>query len=120
MWCGELRRESARALRAAAVALLASGALAATACSDDVPTTIAPDGLGGGPDGAGGASPSNDAGPSPWATRDAANRDDAGGSGFGGFGGFGGPGNDAGRPDPAQFNCPDVPTAYVLEYADPY
>src|SRR5262245_48088211 len=64
--------------------------------------------------GAGGASGFPDAGfdsVSPWADRDGMPFETGGGMDASG---------DGGKPDPSQFNCPEVPTAYVLEYADPF
>jgi 3',5'-cyclic AMP phosphodiesterase CpdA len=84
---------------------------AAAGCNDDGPSVVvAPGGLGGS-----GYQP-GDSGTSPWANRDAAGSLDTGPGGQAGQGGAA----DGGRPDPAQFNCPEVPTAYVMEYADPY
>ncbi|HET6150347.1 MAG TPA: metallophosphoesterase, partial [Polyangia bacterium] len=82
-----------------------AGALAG--CGDDVPASVAPGGLGGS------GYQENDSGTSPWAHRDGSAALDANP-------GVGGHDDDAGRPDAAQFNCPEVPTAYVMEYADPY
>src|SRR5262249_36969178 len=88
----------------AVLAALCCGAVAlASACTDEVPgpATAVDSGYGNG---------AAD-GQSPWANRE------------------GGPGFDTGpaveddggaTPDPSMFNCPDVPTAYVLEYTDPY
>ena len=88
--------------RCAAACLVA----ALAGCGEDGPTSI--DGQGGS-----GYQP-GDSGTSPWANRDAAGvLDSDPGGGQGGTG-------DGGRPDPAQFNCPEIPTAYVMEYADPY
>lgn len=53
-----------------------------------------------------------DRGTSPWADRDVGEFGDAGGGVTDGA-------SDS-TVDAAQFNCPDVPTAYVLEYADPH
>jgi hypothetical protein len=79
-------------------------------CSDDVPAANGPGGLGGS------GFQTGDASMSPWAGRDANDPNGPPGDGLGGTTGA----DDGGLPDPAQFNCPDVPTAYVMEYADPY
>jgi hypothetical protein len=92
-----------------ALALLAALAAAApAACGDDKGIRQMPgmDGSGFGDGGSGGQSP--------WANRDGALDDgQAGGTG-------GGITADAAPTDPAVFNCPEVPTAYVLDYLDPF
>jgi 3',5'-cyclic AMP phosphodiesterase CpdA len=86
--------------------------LAAAGCQDDAgdpagATVPPPGGSGGGFGGTGGTS-----GMSPWAGRDAATFDFAtrtdGGQ------------DDTPDADPASFNCPEVPTAYLLAFADPF
>ncbi len=95
-------------LIASALGVCLSGALGG--CDDMPPTTTGEPGLGGS------GFSSDDAGNSPWAMRDSASALDSVTSGSGGSGG----GDDAGRADAAIYNCPEVPTAYVMEYADPY
>ena len=65
-----------------------------------------PGGSGGGFGGTGGTS-----GMSPWAGRDAATFD---------FAARADSGDDSPDADPASFNCPEVPTAYLLSFADPF
>ncbi|MBC8133583.1 MAG: hypothetical protein H7X95_11430, partial [Deltaproteobacteria bacterium] len=90
-----------------AAASLALGVLCATALGCD-------DGLPLGNEGTGGRlGTGGNGGDSPWAHKDAAPFGD--GSGAGNADAF-----DDTNVDAAQFNCPEVPTAYVLEYADPF
>ena len=90
--------------------MAALGLLLAAGCHDD---SGSPDGVtfppgpagGGGGFGTGGTS-----GMSPWAGRDGGSLDFAARADA----------TDTPDVDPASFNCPEVPTAYLLSFADPY
>lgn len=102
-------RSPALCRRLALPALLTAASLSPACDADSATSPLGGGGAGGLPFG----------GNSPWAMRDAAWPYDAEGGGDGSSSGAG-PASDAGKPDPSIFNCPEVPTAYVLEHADPY
>jgi 3',5'-cyclic AMP phosphodiesterase CpdA len=107
---------------------------AVVGCDDDVPSSVGPPGMGPPGTGGSGQAPGDGAVSIDARTGGAGEIGDGGGAGEigdgggageigdGGGAGAGGGGGaaDAGRPDSAAFNCPLVPTVYLMQYADPY